>query len=216
MKAFILSALVLVFGSRALAQRSWPFEKEIKNFEKQDSLAQPKKQQILFIGSSSIRLWTDLLDRFKEFPVLQRGFGGGELSDVTHFASRILIPYRPSKIFLYAGENDIAKGQSAEQVFNEFVDLFKLINTNLPETQTYFISAKPSPRRKDFKNQLEEFNNRVKTFIEKQHCNWAFIDVYHAMLGPSGTPPEDIFIADKLHMNSKGYDIWEQLIRQRL
>ncbi|MGV3508616.1 MAG: GDSL-type esterase/lipase family protein [Sphingobacteriaceae bacterium] len=208
--------LVLLASFRLSAQAPLKFEKEIIKFEHADSINPPKKQQVLFIGSSSFRLWSDFSERFKEYAVINRGFGGAEISDVTHYANRILIPYRPSKVFVYAGENDIGHGQSPEQVYKEFLELFELISKNLPHSQFYYISAKPSPRRLKYKAQLEEYNSKVKAFIQQQKCNWIFIDVYHQMLLSDGQPAADLFINDKLHMNSKGYDIWEKLIKQYL
>jgi lysophospholipase L1-like esterase len=216
MKQRLFFVIFLLVSVTLTAQTDAPFEKEIVNFEKADSMNPPKKQQVLFIGSSSFRLWSDFSARFKDYAVINRGFGGAELSDITYYAHRILIPYRPSKVFIYGGENDIGHDQSAEQVFKEFVELFNLVSKELPNTRFYYISAKPSPSRLKYKSQLEDFNKKVSAFIKKQPCNWTFIDVYHPMLSQDGSPKADIFLADKLHMNSKGYDIWEKLIREHM
>lgn len=214
MKRRTLFAVFLFASATLTAQTAWKFEKEIIDFEKADSLNAPKKQQVLFIGSSSFRLWSDFAERFKDYAVINRGFGGAELSDVTHYAHRILIPYRPAKVFIYAGENDIGHNQSSQQVFNKFVELFNLLSAQLRDTRFYYISAKPSPSRLKYKTQLEDFNKKVSDFIKKKSCNWTFIDVYHPMLAEDGSPKAEIYRPDKLHLNSKGYDIWEKLLKE--
>lgn len=216
MRILLIFLFFLSFITNAVAQTPWPFENEIRNFEKEDRFNPPKKQQILFIGSSSIRLWADFDERFKDYPVIRRGFGGSELSDVVHYAKRILIPYQPSKVFIYVGENDIARNQGVEQAYKEFLDLYRVVSENLPDTRVYYISAKPSPKLKEYKNQLEEFNRKVKSFISSKGCSWTFIDVYHAMLASNGLPLQGIYLKDQLHLNSKGYDIWEKLIKRHL
>lgn len=194
-------------------QETWRFEKDIRAFEREDSVYFPLKGGIVFTGSSSIRKWTDLRERFPGYAITQRGFGGSQLSDVTHYAGRILIPYRPSKIFLYAGDNDLAAGQSAEEVYAEFLEFHKLMSDSLPDTKVYYIAAKPSPSRAKLLPVYREFNGKVKSFIEEHPCNWTFIDVYGSMVDGQGQPREELFIEDMLHMNDKGYDIWETLIR---
>lgn len=213
MRKSITIILLICLGSAAFAQQKWRFEKEISAFEQQDSQEFPLKGGILFTGSSSIRKWDDLNERFGGYALTQRGFGGCQLSDVTHYAGRIVIPYRPSKIFVYAGDNDLAAGQSADEVYEEFLEFHKLISDSLPDTKVYYIAAKPSPRRQKLLPVYEEFNGKVAEFIEQQPRNWEFIDVFNAMLGNDGMPLKTLFLEDRLHMNSKGYDIWEKLIR---
>jgi lysophospholipase L1-like esterase len=216
MKRQLFFLVFLLINVTLPAQTIGKYEQEIINFEKADSIDPPKKQQVLFIGSSSIRLWSDFSERFKDYAVINRGFGGAELSDVTRYAHRIIIPYRPSKVFIYAGDNDIGRNQSSGQVFDEFVELFNLLSAELRHTQFYFISVKPSPRRWKYITQIEDLNKKVSEFIKKQAGNWTFIDVYHAMLSEDGSPKADLFRPDKIHLNSKGYDVWEKLIKAHM
>src|SRR5690606_10458706 len=108
-------------GMAAFAQEEHRFEKEIAAYEQQDRQEAPLKGGIVFTGSSSIRMWKDLKDRFEGYNMIPRGFGGSQLSDVIYYADRILLPYRPSKIFLYAGDNDLAAGQTPDEVYQEFL-----------------------------------------------------------------------------------------------
>src|SRR6201986_4790483 len=145
--------ITLVFCTRAFAQTGFPFADEIKAFKHQDSISFPPKDGILFIGSSSIRKWSDLEQRFPGKPIIKRGVGGCELWQlVDYYTPYILFPYHPRKIFIYAGENDIAAGKSGQFVFEEFEKLFGMIRKQLPNATIYFLSPKMSPsREKGFK-----------------------------------------------------------------
>src|SRR5476651_1812078 len=150
MKIKFLFLLVLGFaaGNRINAQQGFPFANEIRAFKHQDSISFPPKNGILFIGSSSIRLWSDLEQRFPDKPIIKRGVGGSELWQlVDYYTPYILFPYHPRKIFIYAGENDIAAGKSADFVFDEFRKLWEMIHQKLPDSKIYFMSIKPSPSR---------------------------------------------------------------------
>src|ERR1700742_2777804 len=133
-----LLIIALMFGARTFAQSGFPYDNEIRDFKHQDSLNFPKSNGILFIGSSSIRKWTDLEQRFADKPIVRRGVGGCELSQlVKYYTPYILFPYHPRKIFIYAGENDIAAGNSADSVFHDIKTLWAMINKNLPGTKIY-------------------------------------------------------------------------------
>lgn len=215
-KTKILSILFLFLATVSYGQTSWPFENDIKKFEKQDSDNPPKKAQILFVGSSSIRLWTDLEQRLSEYNILQRGFGGGELADVNHYADRIIIPYHPLKIFLYAGENDIAAGKSVEDTYRLFLAFHDHISAKLPNAKIYFLSVKPSPKRKSAGPKFKEFNEKVKNYITALPCNWTYVDVTTPILGSDGLPMPSLFQTDQIHLTSEGYDIWEKIIKKYL
>src|ERR1700742_670215 len=138
--AFLL--LFLAFTTPVFAQHGFPFDNEIRDFKHQDSLSFPPKNGILFIGSSSIRKWTDLEQRFAGKPIIRRGVGGCELWQVVdYYTPYILFPYQPRKIFIYAGENDIAAGKTGQFVYEEFEKLFGMIRKQLPDAKIYFLSA---------------------------------------------------------------------------
>lgn len=216
MKSFIILLLSACFVWQAQAQTG-KFEKEIAAFERQDSIHFPGKGQILFTGSSSIRLWDDFDTRYKDYAMVRRGFGGGHLYEIAGYAPRIIFPYRPSKVFLYAGENDIAEALSADSVFKTFQQVFALFNDSLPATQFYFISIKPSPSREKYDGQVQKANKLIKNLIEKSKGHhWTFVDVYHPMLGDNGKAMPQLFKPDRLHMLSSGYDIWDKVLRSYL
>ncbi len=211
--------LLLLLGlcwSHGLAQTppvQSPFEKEIQAFEASDRTNPPPKGAILFAGSSSIRKWTTLARDFAGMKVINRGFGGSQIADSTKFADRIILPYAPKVIVMYAGDNDIAAGKTADQVFADYQAFVEKIHARLPETRILFISIKPSLMRWKLKDQQIDANQKIAALKDPR---LGFIDVYPAMLGPDGKPRPELFVEDGLHMSQAGYALWTRLIRPRL
>ena len=212
---FIAYFLLLTVGVRAFGQPQ-SFEKDIQAFESQDRQTPPPTGAILFTGSSSIRFWTDLPAYFPDKVVLNRGFGGSQLSDVRYFADRLIVRYQPKQIVLYAGENDIATGkQTARQTYARFVDLFRYVRKKLPDATFTFIAIKPSPSRRQFWLATDDANRRIRRFLAKQ-SNAQFVDIRPVMLAPNGQPVGALFRPDSLHMNEKGYQRWAPVLRPYL
>ncbi len=195
----------------AASATSAPFEEDIAKFEAADLLAPPKGGGVLFVGSSTIRMWNSLAADFPGVGVIQRGFGGSELSDVVRYAPRIVVPYRPRLIVLYAGDNDLAAGKSAEVVFNEYRQFVSLVRRALPDTRIAFVSIKPSGSRVALLPQMRSANEMIRRFAATDP-HLLYLDVFTLMLGPDGAPREELFLADRLHMNSKGYAIWKEAL----
>src|SRR6185312_8264838 len=163
MKKIFLILLSISLFIQAYAQQGFPFANEIRDFKHQDSLNFPARNGILFIGSSSIRLWNDLEQRFAGKPIIKRGVGGCELWQIVdYYTPYILFPYQPRKIFIYAGENDIAGGKSSAFVFDEFQKLFEMINKRLPDATVYFMSIKMSPSREKYFKEVAVANELIK------------------------------------------------------
>jgi hypothetical protein len=215
MKLKLLLLLILAFGAgdRVIAQQGFPFDNEIREFKHQDSISFPPKNGILFIGSSSIRLWSDLEQRFADKPIIKRGVGGCQLSQfVDYYTPYIVFPYHPRKIFVYAGENDIAAGKSAEFVADEFKKLWEMIHKQLPETEIYFMSIKPSPSCAKYFEEVDKANKLVKDFVVNKPKS-TYIDVGTIILkNNSSIPDSSLFKSDYLHLNSKGYDKWQTIL----
>jgi lysophospholipase L1-like esterase len=210
----LLIVSLLVYSVNIIAQ---PFAEDIAAFKKQDSISFPPKQAILFVGSSSFTNWKDVQNYFPQFTILNRGFGGSSVSDVIRYADDIIFPYMPKQIVIYCGENDLAAADSVtgETVYRRFVQLFKIIREKMPKVPLAFISLKPSPSRWHLKEKMIVANKLIKKYLRKKK-NAVFIDVYHKMLGADGTPIKEIFIEDNLHMNAKGYAIWQKIIEPYL
>jgi lysophospholipase L1-like esterase len=186
------------------------WEREISAFEASDSANPPPKGCIVFVGSSSIRKWTNLTAHFPSFPVVNRGFGGSQLADSVNFAERIVTPYQPRQVVIYAGGNDIAAGKSAEVVYGDFVALVTRIRAKLPHVRIAFISSAPNPSRWAQVEKVKQLNTLAEAYCH--HHSVEFINVFPLMLGPDGQPKPDIYVADRLHMNPKGYAIWQKAV----
>jgi hypothetical protein len=204
----ILFYLLIFFSSNAQ-----PFLNEINAFKKADSSQIIPNRPILFIGSSSFTNWKDIKNYFPDFQIVNRGFGGSSLPHLIMYAEDIIFKYNPKQIMIYCGENDLSGGPqiTSDIILNRFTELFTLIRNKLPKVPIAYISMKPSPSREKLLTTMQEGNEKIKAFIAKQK-KAVFIDVYHAMLNEDGTIMSDIFLSDKLHMNKKGYEIWQKII----
>ena len=187
------------------------FEPEIRRFEAADRDAPPAPGGVLFVGSSSFRLWPDLAADFPGVPVLNRGFGGSTLPDVLHFAPRVVLPYRPRLVLLYAGDNDIASGRTPAQVLADYRGFVALVRRSLPATRVVFVSIKPSPSRWALVDRVREANRLVREETSRDPLQ-GFVDVFTPMLGPDGRPRPELFVADSLHMTPAGYAVWRERI----
>ena len=193
------------------------FYNDIQAFKKKDAEKMPAKHTILFVGSSSFTKWTDVQDYFPGYPILNRGFGGSTLPDVINYATDVIFAYQPKQVVIYCGENDLASSDtvSAATVVQRVKTLVGMIRKNLGNVPVLFVSLKPSPSRSRLFPKMKEVNARVKSFLLSDK-NGAFADVYTPMLDASGEPMQDIFLDDKLHMNAKGYAIWQKVLAPML
>jgi len=213
LKSFLF-VLAIFFTGNCIAQ---PFIGEILEFKKQDVANPPPSNPILFVGSSSFRKWTDVSNYFPGYTILNRGFGGSSFPDVIRYAPDIIYPYHPKQVVIYCGDNDLASSDSitADTVFERFKVLFDGIRNNLPNENIVFVSIKPSPSRARLMKKMEQANLLIQTYLSIQQ-RASFADVYHKMLKPDGTVMTDIFLEDNLHMNAKGYAIWQKVIEPYL
>jgi lysophospholipase L1-like esterase len=182
------------------------WEKEIATFEAMDRTNPPPTNAVLFIGSTTIRLWTTLAQDFPNQRVINRGFGGSEIADATHFADRILFPYAPKAIFFRAGGNDIASGKSPEAVFVDFKAFVATVHTKLPSADIFFISWNPTIARWQNRDKEAVFNNLVKE--DARHSpHLQYIETTDMVLGSDGRPRPELFRDDKTHFSAAGYKL---------
>ena len=216
----ILFHIALVFSAYApLHVYAQAYADEINAFKKKDSVTYKYigKHPIVFAGSSSFRLWKNMEAAFPGYPVIKRGFGGSCLTDVIYYANDVILKYKPKQVVIYCGENDLASADSvsAEIVFERFKQLFSIIRKEIPNEPIAYISIKPSPLRIKIQPKVVEANRLIKKFLKK-HKRAVFVDVYNPMLNADGSIRSELFVEDKLHMNAKGYEIWQQLIQPYL
>lgn len=216
LKNLILCTLWLgsvVFNNILAQDTTLPFYKEILAFKKLDSITFPPRHSILFVGSSSFTNWKDVQDYFPRQTIINRGFGGSSFPDVIRYYGEVIFPYKAKQLVIYCGENDLAASDTvtAQLVFQRFKQLFTIIRKNDPSVSLAFVSIKPSPSRRQLWLKVEKANQFIKNYLTTKKKT-AFIDVYHPMFNKDGTVMSEIFLADSLHMNAKGYKIWQKKI----
>jgi lysophospholipase L1-like esterase len=217
MKKSVILIAVLLVGASAWAatgtadKKADAWEKDMAAFAEKDRQQPPPQDAILFVGSSTIRIW-DLKKCFPELVTINRGFGGSQYADSARYADRIIVPYKPKRIVIYGGDNDIASGKTPEQVFADFEALIKAIRKGLPDTPIIVLSIKPSIARWDKYMLMQQVNASITGFAQK-NANVKFVDLGRELLGGDQKPLADLFQKDGLHMNDKGYAIWSDLLR---
>ena len=212
-----LAAFFVLGSARLAASADTPhdfgkWEKEIAAYEQADRTNPPPAGSLVFIGSSTIRMWKTLAQDFPQQRVLNRGFGGSEIVDSTHFAERIIFPYLPRMVFLRAGGNDLWAGKSPEQVFTDFKDFVAKVQSKLPETEIAFISLSPSIARWKQAEKEKALNASIEKYIQGKR-RLKYIDTYAMVLGSDGQPRPELFIADGLHFNAEGYKLLAERVR---
>ena len=191
------------------------WENAIAAFESMDRTNPPPKGALLFIGSSTIRLWKTLAQDFPGQQSINRGFGGSEIVDSTHFCGRIVLPYEPRMILFRAGGNDLWQGKSPEQVFADYQEFVATVHATLPETEIVWISWSATPSRWKQADKERRLNELVKEFSEAApHLN--YIETWDLVLGPDGHPRPELFLDDQLHLNTEGYKLLAERVRELL
>lgn len=190
------------------------WEEHIRRFEEADRNKPPQPDGILFVGSSSIRMW----DTDKWFPdagAINRGFGGSQIADSTKFANRIVLPHAPKVIVLYAGDNDVAAGKTPPQVADDYERFVATIRPALPKARIVFIAVKPSISRWKLVDKMRQANRLIRTVTETDPLQ-IFVDIDTPMIGTDGKPRAELFKSDGLHLNAQGYKLWAELVGPHL
>jgi lysophospholipase L1-like esterase len=189
------------------------YENEVQRLEKEKGQLtyDPK---LLFYGSSSIRLWDSLHEDFSPYQPVNLGFGGSTLAACVWFFDRLVAPYRPASIIVYAGDNDLGDGRHPEEVFIFFRQLVACVRERFGDIPLAFISIKPSITRWNILDSIRYANKLIEAEINKQGGNLHFINVYNQMTDNAGYPKREFLDPDGLHMSQKGYALWKEIIGQ--
>lgn len=190
------------------------WESAVREFERQDADSPPPRNHILFVGSSSIRMWK-LDQSFPELKPINRGFGGSEIADAIHFADRLILKHRPRVVVLYAGDNDLARGKTPDRVVADFQKFVKRIRSDRPDTKIVFIAIKPSLARWNLIGQVRAANAAVQEICTQDDL-LVFVDIDRPMIGEDGRPRPELFLKDGLHLTEAGYEVWSELVRPHI
>lgn len=206
-------------ASKSEVDARW--RESLEAFAAADQAHAPQQGGVLFVGSSSIRLWNDLEQQFEPqlgqppAVVIKRGFGGSRLSDVARYLDRLVLPYAPRLVIVYAGDNDLAEGASPQDVMQSFATLATGVRAALPETRIAYLSIKPSPLRAALMPAIQQANALIEHYAAGQP-GMDYIDIYSRMLDEQGQPRAELFLQDRLHLNAQGYALWKQAIAPHL
>ncbi len=200
---------------RPAAADTFRFAADIRKFEAGDRATPPPANPVLFVGSSSIRMWTSLAEDFPGLPVLNRGFGGSETGDLIRYLDRVVYPYRPRMVVLYEGDNDLAAGKSPERVAADLDTVVARIHRNLPGTPVAFLSVKPSLARRALLPAMHRVNETMEARARSDSL-LDYVDVWTPMLQDNGLPRPELFLPDGLHMDPVGYVIWKRALEPYL
>lgn len=212
--AILIALLGLISALPARAQQSDRFEANVAAFEAADKTSPPPKGQILFVGSSTIQRW-DTARYFPDLKIINRGISGSELADALRYVDRIVLPYEPRLIVVYAGDNDISAGWISEQVAVTFERFTRAVHARLPQTRILFVAIKPSILRWTQIDRMRSANAIVRAYCERDD-RLGFIDFDTLMLGWDEKPRRELFVEDGLHLSPQGYQLWTAVLRPLL
>jgi len=190
------------------------FQAEIENFINWDRKNSFPSDAILFVGSSSIRLW-NTAESYPKYDVVNRGFGGAHISDVIYYYETVVKKYNPNLIVFYCGDNDIAAGKSTEQVYGDFQEFFKKCKGDFPATKVVYLPIKPSISRWTFWDKMSQVNKKIE-LDAKSEPNLVYVNTASPMLSKDGKPKGNLFVADGLHLNKSGYELWNSILLPHL
>ena len=210
-----LSGALLLAGCATGVNRGHNFarwEKAIRAFEVQDAKHAPPTNAIVFTGSSTIARWKTLAKDYPGLPVLNRGFGGSQIVDATHFADRIVFPYLPKMVLLRAGGNDLWAGKTPAEVADDFQEFAETVHEHLPATKVVYLSWSPSLARWKQHEREKELNTLIAQYIANKP--WLeYVETYDLPLGTNGLPRRELFVGDRLHFNAAGYKLLAERVR---
>lgn len=207
----VFSVILVFLVLFAAAQDPTRFKTDVEELAKTEYNFSNDKKLVVFAGSSSIRMWKDVQSYFPEYNVINNGFGGSHFSDLLFYYDELILSRKPEILFIYEGDNDIADAKKPREVIKQAKEFVSKIRKDLPETRILFISPKPSLAREKLKEKYLTFNNKLERYCNRKK-QVEFVNVWTPMCDKSGNILPGLFLEDGLHMNKKGYDIWDAAI----
>lgn len=198
------------------AQEKNRFENDVQAIRHFDKMYQHPENPIVFTGSSSIRKWDNLQVAFGSNNVINRGIGGAVIDDIIYYLDDLVFVHNPRQVVIYVGENDLVNDSTTpEIILAKTSNLFKAIRAKLPQVPVVYIAMKPSPSRDKYQAKCIAANELIRKFLATEK-NVTYIDVFSAMLTKDKKSRPELFVGDMLHLNQKGYAIWEKLVAPHL
>ncbi|MDO9405457.1 MAG: SGNH/GDSL hydrolase family protein [Polaromonas sp.] len=208
------SPAIITLPTSPAAYTRW--QSSLAAFAKADQAQHPAQDGVLFVGSSTIRMWSHLSDDFRQVPVIiNRGFGGSTMADCTVLVRELVLKYKPRQVLVYAGDNDLAEGRSPADVLKSFTTFVQNVRSELPGTRIAYISIKPSPSRAALLPKIRETNGLISAYVQTLP-DTRYIDIFNPMLAADGLPRPELFLRDQLHLNEAGYRLWQSVIAAHL
>lgn len=180
------------------------YQNEIQKFLDKDKMSPPKKQGIVFVGSSTFRLWKTLEADMAPLPVLNRGFGGSRTWEVTHYMDSIVLPYQPKVVVYFCGTNDAGAKHSGESIYLRFREFSTKLRQRLPNTHLIYLAMTLAPAREKYWVEMREGNRLIEQYCNASR-NRTFVNSNPALHDAAGRPRIEFFVDDDLHLNSEGY-----------
>ena len=194
--------------------------KKSTRFWEADKKQLPPRDAVLFMGSSSVRIWTSLKQDFPEIPVINRGFGGSQIFESTYYAPYIAFPYAPKMIVMFAGTNDLAYGnRSPEQVLKDYQEFVAKIHEKLPNTRIAYISISPTVQRWNNESKVLQTNYLINRWVHENDSpdlKLSFLDTHSQLLTLEGEPAPKLLQGDGLHLNDEGYKLLVSIVKPRI
>lgn len=210
-RCFLLPLLAALLVSAPVRATPDKWAADIGKFTAADTTQPPPSGAVVFVGSSSIRFWATLAEDFPGVTTINRGFGGSEMADSAFYADRIVIPYQPRLVVVYAGENDLWDGKSPDTILADFQAFRAKVHAALPQTKVLYLSIKESPSRARIREQVRSANRLIAADCAADpRCR--FVDVATPLLAAAGGYRPELFREDQLHMRPAGYAIWAKIL----
>ena len=205
------------------SQSNRQFEEEVSFLESLDFKEKAGEKDVLFIGSSSIRLWDNIQVDMYPYSSIKRGYGGAHFYDLIHFSERLVKNHSPKAILIFVanditGSNDLTSivgDLSPNEVKKLFRYNYKLIRSIHKHIPIFLIETTPTPKRWKVWNKILQANKKLERFC-KQVPNLYFISTRDKFIGADGLPIQSLFLNDELHLNVDGYKLWSSVIKSKL
>ena len=228
MRIFVFFLLTIVSCSplKKYEHTAAKWQKDILKLESLDQSEKYSENAILFIGSSSIRAWNSMQEDMMPYETIKRGYGGAHYSDIIHFSQRLVKNHNPKAILIFVA-NDI-KGNNKSDIYSknlpdrtpqEVKRLFKVVINQIrhihKEIPIFAIETTPTISRWKAWGKISQANDLIKEFCDSNDRLF-YISTRNYFIGDNGLPTEEYFVRDKLHLNSKGYALWSNIIKENL